>query len=167
MNAGSRETDGLDLQILHFEDFTVGRVWTFGPIEVSGEDIIAFARQFDPQPFHTDPEAARNSGFGQLVASGWHTASLAMRLLVDNILLHAASLYGPGVDDLRWPNPVVPGDRLTLRVEVAAARRSAKAPGRGLVTLDLRLLNQRGDPVMTQKGPIYFRTRTDGAESPR
>src|SRR5262245_50139364 len=108
----------------YFEDYPPGHIYEFGSITVSEGEIIEFARQFDPQYFHTDPEKANASRFGGLVASGWHTVCLAMRLFVDHYVSHAASLASPGMDEIRWPNPVRPGDTLRIRVTILEARPS-------------------------------------------
>ena len=105
-------------RVYYFEDLAPGTVLEFGDAEMTAEAIIEFARQFDPQPFHIDPEAAKTSLFGGLCASGWHTASVMMRLWVDNYLSPEASLGSPGVDEVRWHRPVFPGDRLSCRVEI-------------------------------------------------
>ena len=108
----------------HFEDFVPGAVAEFGPIDVDESEVLAFAKRYDPQPIHTDPVAAARGPFGGVIASGWHTASLVMRLLVENYLARDASLASPGVDELRWLWPVRPGDRLHVRATVIEARRS-------------------------------------------
>lgn len=102
------------MNMLYFEDFSVGQVLDLGSCAVSEEEIVAFARQFDPQPFHVDAEAAAASHFGGIVASGWHTCALLMRGIVDQLLLRSASHGSPGVDEIRWLQPVRPGDRLRL-----------------------------------------------------
>ena len=102
----------------YFEDYEPGRVYEFGGIVVTETEIVSFAERYDPQPMHVDPEAAKESRFGGLIACGWHTASVAMRLYVDHYLSHVASLASPGVDDLRWPTPVRPGDTLRIRVSL-------------------------------------------------
>ena len=102
----------------YFEDYIIGESHTFGAISVEADEVIAFAKRFDPQPFHTDPEAGKLSIYGGMIASGWHTAALMMRLFVDHYLSHVASLGSPGVDELRWLKPVYPGDVLSLRVTV-------------------------------------------------
>jgi acyl dehydratase len=135
-----------------FEDYAPGHVYEFGMITVSEADIIAFARQFDPQYFHIDPERAKASRFSGIVASGWHTASLVMRLYVDHYLSHVASLASPGVDELRWPNPVRPGDTLRVRVTVLEARPSRSKPDRGIVRGKIEALNQRDEPVLSMIG---------------
>jgi len=113
--------------------------------------MIAFARNYDPQEFHTDPEKAATSAFGGLIASGWHTAAAVMRPLAENYLSGASSLGSPGLDELRWLAPVRPGDVLTIYATVVEARRSSSKPDRGLVHSDIRVVNQDGVAVMTIK----------------
>jgi acyl dehydratase len=134
-----------------FEDYSPGAVYEFGSIPVEEAEIVSFARRFDPQPFHTDPEAAAKSMYGGLIASGWHTASLMMRLFVDHYLSHVASLGSPGVDELRWLHPVRPGDTLSIRVTVSETRRSHSKPDRGILHSFCESLNQHGQVVMTMK----------------
>jgi acyl dehydratase len=133
----------------YFEDYVPGSVHEFGAIAVSAEEIIGFAQRYDPQDFHTDPEAAAKSRFGGLIASGWQTCGLMMRLYSDHYLTKNASLASPGIDELRWLVPVRPGDTLTMRVTVAEARRSKSKPDRGLVRSAIVVLNQQGEIVMT------------------
>ena len=135
----------------YFEDYTPGAVVTFGPIEVEAADIIDFARRYDPQEFHVDAERAAASPFGGLVASGWHTAAMMMRVLVDRYLSRVASLGSPGVDELRWLAPVRPGDRLWVRITVLEARRSRSKPDRGLLRSLIEVCSERGDILMTVK----------------
>jgi acyl dehydratase len=139
----------------YFEDYAEGSVHEFGSIRVGEEDIIAFAKRFDPQPFHTDPDSAKATVYGGLIASGWHTGSVAMRLLVDHYLPGAASLGSPGLDELRWLRPVRPGDKLSIRVTILEARRSASKPDRGLVRSHVEVLNQERETVMSMN-PINF-----------
>ncbi len=134
----------------YFEDYIPGEVHAFGRITADGKEMTAFARRFDPQPFHTDPEAARGSIYGGLIASGWYTASLMMRLLVDHYLPRA-NLGSPGIDELRWRKPVRPGDVLSLRVTVLEAHRSRSKPDRGMVHSSVEVLNQEPEVVMTLK----------------
>jgi len=134
-----------------FEDYVAGAVYEFGAIEVDAADVISFGEQYDPQPFHTDPEAASDWHFGGLIASGWHTGSLAMRLLVDHFLPTTASLGSPGIDELRWPQPVRPGDVLSLRVTILEARRSTSKPDRGFMRTHIEVLNQHRAVVMSMK----------------
>ena len=133
----------------YFEDYVPGSVHEFGDILVSAEEIIGFAQRYDPQDFHTDPEAAAKSRFGGLIASGWQTCGLMMRLYSDYYLTKNGSLASPGVDELRWLVPVRPGDILRMRVTVAEARRSKSKPDRGLVRSAIEVLNQKGEIVMT------------------
>jgi acyl dehydratase len=135
----------------YFEDYIPGTVYEFDSIAVVEAEIISFAKRFDPQPFHTDPQAAETSVYGGLIASGWHSASLMMRLIVDHYLSRVASLGSPGVDELRWLKPVRPGDTLSLRVTVTEARRSRSKPDRGIVHSYCEMLNQHGEVVMTMK----------------
>ncbi len=143
----------------YFEDYPTGSVYEFGSIPVEEKEIIDFARRFDPQPFHTDPEAARHSIYGGLIASGWHTAGLMMRLLVEHYLSPASSLGSPGVDELRWLKPVRPGDVLSLRVTVGDATRSRSKPDRGAVRSLTEVRNQRGEVVMIVKATTLMRCR--------
>ncbi len=117
----------------YFEDYLAGHVHQFGSVTVSEAEIVEFARRYDPQPFHVDPEAARQTQFGGLIASGWHTAGLMMRMVVDHYLSHVASLASPGLDELRWTQPVRPGDTLSVRATVLETRPSASKSDRGLV----------------------------------
>jgi acyl dehydratase len=133
----------------YFEDYPVGSVHECGPIPVTEEEIMEFARRYDPQYFHTDPEAAKQSIYGGLIASGWHTAALMMRLLVDNVISPVASLGSPGVKELRWLQPVRPGDALSIRVTVREARRSRSRPDRGVLEFHVDVTNQDRVTVMT------------------
>ena len=133
----------------YFEDYVEGDVHRFGTIAVEADEIIAFAKRFDPQTMHTDPEAAKRSPFGGLIASGWHTAGLMMRLYVEHYLTHVASLASPGLDELRWLKPVRPGDMLSLRVTVLKTVPSKSKPDRGAVTSFIEVINLAGEMVMT------------------
>ncbi|UCF90165.1 MAG: MaoC family dehydratase [Desulfobacterales bacterium] len=135
----------------YFEDYVPGTVHEFGAITMEEDEIIAFGRRFDPQVFHTEPEAAKSTMFGGLIASGWHTAGLMMRLFVENYLSRVASLGSPGVDELRWTKPVRPGDTLSLRVTITRTRRSRSKPDRGIVHSFIEVLNQNRDIVMSMK----------------
>jgi len=146
-----------------FEDFAPGQVFEFGDHQITLAEIIGFAARYDPQPFHTDPEAARASAFGELVASGWNTAAIAMRLLVDHFIPANSSMGSPGVDELRWTHPVKPGDCLRLRVTIAETRRSNSKPDRGVVHTATEMLNQHGEVVMTLRGMGIFRARPASA----
>lgn len=133
----------------YLEDYREGRVYRFGEESVDAEEIVEFARRYDPQGIHTDPEAAADGPFGGLIASGWQTAALMMRLFADNYLTAVASLASPGIDELRWVRPLRPGDRLTLICETTGVRPSRSKPDRGVLTTDVTLINQDGDPVLT------------------
>jgi acyl dehydratase len=143
----------------YFEDYHVGMVDEFGEIAVTAEGIIEFARRYDPQAMHIDPEAAARGPFGGLIASGWHTASMIMRLFVEHYLSKVATLPSPGVDELRWVRPVRPGDRLRVRVTVLETGRSRTKPDRGIVRGLVEVLNQDGDVVMSQKPMNLMRCR--------
>jgi len=133
----------------HFEDLTPGLKFKTGTRTLDAQAIIAFARDYDPQPFHTDAEAAKNSFFGQLVASGWHTMAVTMRLLVDGEFKPAGGVIGGGVDEFRWPIPVCPGDTLSVVSEVVESRPSKSRPDIGLVRVRHTTVNQRGETVQT------------------
>ena len=132
-----------------FEDYVPGAVHELGTITVDGDEMRRFATQFDPQSYHVDPEAAAQTHFGGLIASGWHTGSMMMRLLALNYLPPESSLGSPGIETLRWPRPVRPGDVLTVRVTVQGARRSQSRPDRGIVQSLIEVSNQNGEVVMT------------------
>ena len=136
----------------YFEDYTAGHVYELGTVTVSEAEIIDFARQFDPQYFHIDPEKAKSSRFGGIIASGWHTIGVTMRLYVDHFLSHVASLASPGIDEIRWPNPVRPGDILKVRVSVLEARPSGSKPDRGVVRAKIEAINQRNEQVLSMIG---------------
>jgi acyl dehydratase len=129
------------------EDYAVGQVFGSGRIAVDSEGIKTFAAQFDPQPFHLDDDAARQSFFGGLVASGWHTAALTMRLVVDSDFRPAGGIVGAGFDELRWPLAVRPGDQLQVESEVLEVRPSKSRPQLGLVKVRITTRNQNGDAV--------------------
>ena len=135
----------------YFEDYIPGAVFEYGEIRVDEAEIIEFASRFDPQDMHVDPEAARRGRFGGLIASGWHTGAMMMRLLADNFLPKAASLASPGIDELRWLHPVRPGDLLRIRVTVLEATPSRSKPDRGMVRTLIEVLNQDGNVVMSLK----------------
>jgi acyl dehydratase len=143
----------------YFEDYPVGAVYVGGPIEVSEQDILDFARRFDPQPMHVDKSAAEAGPFGGLIASGWHTGSLMMEMLARHFVPNPGNLPSPGVDELRWVRPVRPGDRLSLRVTVESARRSRSKPDQGVVTGLVEVLNQNGELVMSLKPVSLMRCR--------
>jgi acyl dehydratase len=133
----------------YLEDYVEGDIHEFGPVTVTEQDIIEFGRKFDPQIFHTDPVRARETVYGGLIASGWHTSSLFMRLFVENYLAGKASLGSPGVDDLRWLKPVRPGDSLMLRVTVHRVKPSKTKPDRGVLFSFCEMVNQKNEVVST------------------
>jgi acyl dehydratase len=143
----------------YFEDYVPGAVFEYGDIAVTEAEIIEFARRFDPQHMHVDPEVAARGRFGGLIASGWHTAAMTMRLIVDNFLPGAASLASPGIDELRWLKPVRPGDVLRIRVTVVEATPSRSRPDRGMVRSFVEVLNQDGNIVMSMKPMNIIRRR--------
>jgi acyl dehydratase len=145
--------------MLYFEDFPLGDVRESPSRAVTHDEIVAFARQFDPQPFHTDDEAARRTFYGGLLASGWHTTAILMRLLWETFLKDAASLGSPGVDEIRWIKPVRPGDTLRARFTVTEARPSQSRPDRGVVRSFSEVFNQHGEVVMTLRGLGLFARR--------
>lgn len=143
----------------YWEDMAVGTVLDLGTVTPTREAIIDFARQFDPQPFHLDDAAAQASVFGALCASGWHTCSMAMRLMVDNFLREAASLGSPGLENVKWLKPVFPGDTLRLKHRVVESRPMTKRPDVGLVRTVWEMFNQRGEQVLHMEGYGMFRRR--------
>ena len=142
-----------------FEDYAPGSVHELGSVSVSEREIVEFARRYDAQPFHVDAQEAAAGPFGGLVASGWQTAAMTMTLLVEHFLDPATSLGSPGLDELRWPAPVRPGDTLTVRVTVMEARPSVSKPDRGLVRSHIEARNERGETVMTVKVMNLVRRR--------
>ena len=146
----------------YFEDYIVGSSYEYGTAAVDEREVLAFAKQFDPQPMHVDPVAAAQGPFGGLIASGWHTSGLMMRLFVDHYLSSVASLASPGVDELKWLQPVRPGDTLRIRVTVTEARRSRSKPDRGIVRTLIEVLNQRGETVSTINAMNLLRCRPRG-----
>jgi acyl dehydratase len=142
-----------------FEDFTPGTTEVLGPVTVSKDDILAFAREYDPQPFHVDEAAARDSFIGTLIGSGWHTACINMRLVADDKILDSTSMGSPGIDELKWMRPVRPGDTLRSRMTVVDARPSKSRPSIGLVQFRFELVNQNDETVMTQANWIMFGRR--------
>ena len=131
----------------YFDDFQIGQSFASGTLRVDKEQIKRFASEFDPQPFHVDEVAARSTIFGGLAASGWHTTALTMRLLVSSELKIAGGLVGDGLDELRWPRPVRPGDELHLESEVIAVRPSSSRPGQGIIKMRTTTFNQKDEPV--------------------
>jgi len=143
----------------YFEDYVAGAVYEYGYASVTEAEIIAFAEQFDPQPIHVDAEFASSGPFGGLIASGWHTAGIAMRMMVDHYLPRAASLASPGIDELRWTAPVRPGDTLRLRTTTVETRRSKSKPDRGLIRTRAELLNQHDQTALSLVGMNLIRLR--------
>ena len=143
----------------YFEDYVPRTVHTAGAIVVTESEIIEFARRYDPQPMHTDLDAAERGRFGGLIASGWHTGAMMMRLYADNFLSPVSSLASPGLDELRWHLPVRPGDLLSLRVAILEARPSRKNPEQGVVRSLVEVLNQHGAVVMSLKPVSLVRRR--------
>ena len=150
---------------LYLEDFAVGQVFRSASLRVTEADIKAFAAQFDPQPFHLDNEAAKATMFGGLAASGWHTAALTMRLLVDGGAPIAGGIIGAGMDELRWPRPVRPGDELTVESEVLEIRPSRSRPQQGMVKMRTTTLNQIGEPVQVFVGNLVVPRREGSAHT--
>ena len=140
----------------YFEDFRPGDAMMLGSRAITEADIIAFAHDYDPQVFHTDQEAARRSMFGGLVASGWQSCVIFMRLMVDGLLKDSSAMASPGVDEIRWLKPVRPGDVLEARITVLEATPSRSKPDRGLVKHACELSNQRGELVMTMRTLAFF-----------
>ena len=133
---------------MHLEDFKVGRIYRSSARKrVTTEEIKKFAAEYDPQPFHLDEEAGRKSFFGEFVASGWHTAAMTMRLMVDSEFKAANGLIGAGLDEIKWPRPVRPGDELRIETEVLEIRESKSRPDIGFVKFRMTTLNQKDEAV--------------------
>ncbi len=143
----------------YFEDYVPGIELVFGPTTVTEAEVLEFGRRFDPQEMHTDPEAAARGQFGGVIASGWHTAAMFMRLYADHYLSNASSIASPGLDELRWYQPVRPGDELRIRLRVVEARRSRAKPDRGMIRTLIEVLNQHGEVVMSMKAMNITRCR--------
>ena len=159
---------GLEVPVAHryFEDYRPGSVCIYGPVTMREEDIVEFAVRYDPQPIHADPRAAAAGPFGGLIASGWHTIAVVMRVLVENYLSHVAALVSPGVDELRWLAPVRPGDILHVRVTVLEATPSRSKPDRGLIRTAIETRNQRDEVVMSFRAMNLMRRRPSGMAPP-
>lgn len=148
--------------MLYYEDIEIGVVQSFGEYPVTREEIIEFATKYDPQPFHLDDEAAAKTHFGQLSASGWHTGSMAMRMIVENFKKHEqAGLGSPGIDNLRWIKPVFVGDILRCESETISKRRSKSRPEMGITIDRLTVFNQNDEPVMTMESTGLIAVRGD------
>jgi acyl dehydratase len=145
-----------------FEDFFKGQEIDLGKVTVDRDEVIDFARRYDPQYFHVDEDAAKNSIFGGLIASGWHTGAMVMRLLCDRIFLRSSSMGSPGIDQLRWIRPVRPGDTLNLRARVLSAKESRSKPDRGSVDMSYKVFNQNGELAMTFQAVTMFGRRHPG-----
>jgi acyl dehydratase len=146
----------------YFEDFKVGDVVEAGAKTVTRDEVMAFAREFDPQPFHVDEAAAKESIYGGLIASGWHSGSMLMRMFYEAVFRDAASMGSPGIDELRWMKPVRPGDVLRFRATVLEATPSRSKPDRGVVRTFCELLNQHGEVVMSLKPVNFILRRPEG-----
>ena len=152
------------MTVRYLEDFAAGQTFATGRHRVDKERIFAFARQFDPQPFHTDEEAAGKSPFQGLAASGWHTAAMTMRLMVDGEFNPAGGILGVGFDELSWPRAVRPGDELHAQSEVLEVRLSKSRPDRGMIRVRTTTFNQNGEPVMLFTGNLLVPRRPGGAK---
>ena len=133
----------------YLEDFPAGSSAELGSIHVTADEIMAFAKRYDPQPFHTDAEIAKRWPYGGLIASGWHTAAMMMRVVIDEFIDPETSLGSPGLGPIHWTLPVRPGDVLRVRARVTGNRRSQSKPDRGTVTIEVEVLNQNDEVVMT------------------
>ena len=150
------------MALRYFEDFSEGQTLDLGTISLSQEEIIEFASKYDPQPMHTDPQAAKASIYGGLIASGWHTVASYMRLVVDNVLRGTESIGSPGVENLRWLKPVRPGDVLRARFTILESRPSNSRPDWGIVRSRGELSNQNGEVVMQIEAVNFFARRPPG-----
>ncbi|MBS1239380.1 MAG: acyl dehydratase [Proteobacteria bacterium] len=145
---------------LFFEDLEVGTKTRFGHYQVTREEVLEFARKYDPQPFHLDDDAAAETHFGKLAASGWHTCSMTMAMMVEHAAIEPrASLGAMGIDELRWLRPVYPGDVLSCEMELAGKKLSRSKPGVGILNLKLTTFNQHGEPVLTMRPITMVRVR--------
>jgi acyl dehydratase len=150
-------------KIYYLEDFAAGQVFASGRLRVDADQIKSFAQQFDPQPFHLDEEAAQNSVFRGLAASGWHTAALTMRLLADGEFSPAGGIIGVGFDELSWQRPVRPGDELHAKSEILEVRPSKSRPDRGLIRVRTTTYNQNEEPVQAFTGNLLVPRRPAGS----
>jgi len=146
---------------IHLDDLQAGQTFALGSREVSREEILAFAGSWDPQPFHLDDEAARAGIYGQLIASGWHTVCIFMRLFADGLLNRAAALGSPGIDELRWLKPVYAGDTLEARAEILDVRPFRSRPDRGAARIRCIVTNQATDEVLTMIATVMFPRRPE------
>jgi acyl dehydratase len=143
----------------YLEDFAVGQIFRSGPLPIDEERIKTFAAEFDPQPFHLDERAARDTIFGSLAASGWHTAAITMRLLVESDLRPTGGIVGAGFDEFRWPRPVRPGDELRVEAEVVEVRPSRSRPDQGVIKVRTTTLNQHDEAVQVTLGSLVVPRR--------
>jgi acyl dehydratase len=150
-----------DHGLSYFDDYALGSTYECGSVSIDQASIVAFAKEFDPQPFHVDPAAAAAGPYGGLIASGWHTAALVMRLLVENYLAAESSLGSAGLDELRWPHPVRPDDTLRVRATVVESRRSLSKPDRGIVKTVVEATNSGGATVMRATAINFMLVRPD------
>ncbi len=150
---------------IFFEDFFDGHEIALGSVTVDRDEVLDFARRYDPQSFHVDEEAAARSIYGGIIASGWHTGAMMMRLLCDGLFLRAASMGSPGLDQLRWVRPVRPGDTLTLTGKVLSAKASRSKPDRGSVDISYKVHNQHGELAMTFQAVTMFGRRVPGEKT--
>jgi acyl dehydratase len=148
----------------YFEDYVPGAVYVYGSVTMTEEDILRFAREFDPQGIHTDHQAALKGPYEGLIASGWHTCAVMMRMYADHYISKVGGLASPGVDELRWVRPVRPGDSLSLRTTVQDRRVSRSKPDRGLVHTGIEVLNQHDEPVLTMTAVNFLLLRDAGGE---
>ena len=148
------------MAVRYLEDLAAGVTFTSGSVRIEKDQIMKFATAFDPQPFHLDEEAARETIFGGLAASGWHTAAVTMKLMVDSDFKTAGGIVGAGFDELRWPRPVRPGDELHVEGEVLETRPSKSNPRQGLVKVRTATMNQRGEVVQLSVGNLVVQRRT-------
>jgi acyl dehydratase len=146
----------------YLEDYVEGAVHEFGPVTITEDEIVRFGKQFDPQIFHIDPIGAKDTVYGGLIASGWHTCSLFMRLFVEHYLPDQASLGSPGVDELRWFKPVRPGDELTLRITVHKVKPSRSKPDRGVLFSFCEMLNRKREVAASMMAMNLIRYRDRG-----
>ena len=151
--------------VLFFGDFPVGKSWDLGQYTFTEKEIVEFANKFDPQSFHIDADAAKSSHFKSLIASGWHTCSVIMRMNCDAYLLNSASLGSPGVEEVRWMHPVRPNDTLSAKTTIIEARKSISKPDRGLVKFLWSARNQDGIEVITIIGKLFLKTNSDHISS--
>ena len=156
--------DPQPMTTLHLDDLAPGQVYELGRRTLGRDEIVAFAREWDPQPFHLDEQAAAASIYGGLIASGWHTVCVFMRLYADGLLVRAAAMGSPGVDELRWLKPVRPGDTLAARLEVLEVRPSRSKPDRGIMRARAVTLNQDGDEVLSFIATLFFKRRPAATE---